>query len=223
MWRIMGDAVERIGGLLGWKIFRKMNDILLTTTEGQFLDLFWVRNNIVTLSERDYYDMIFKKCAYYTIIGPLQLGALAAGQSSPKIMASLKRLGTPLGYAFQICDDLINLTQESSISGKEQGGDILEGKRTLMLIHLLQHCTRAEQDYIKAIYIKLRKEKTEQEKNYVIRLMNKYGSLDYARKTITAHCRLAKKEFDQFAKQFPNSRAKDSLKAAIDFVGQRAF
>ncbi len=223
MWRIMTDAAEKLGGSLGWKVLRKMNDILLTTTEGQFLDLSWVRNSEAKVSLNDYYGMAYKKCAYYTIVGPLQLGALAAGQASPKIMADLKRVGTPLGYAFQIRDDLINLTQTSSILGKEQGGDILEGKRTLILIHLLQQCTPEEKDYIRLIYKKPREEKTETEKKYVIELMFKHGSLDYAAKAIADHCRMAEREFNKFAKPFPNTWAKATLKEAINFVGTRVY
>jgi geranylgeranyl diphosphate synthase, type II len=221
MWRILGDAVEKIGGELGWKIFRKVNDILLTTTEGQFQDLYWIKHNVLNISTADYYRMVYKKSAYYSIIGPLQLGAMAAGQVSAKIQKSIEQWAEPLGYAFQIRDDLINLTQVSSVLGKEQGGDILEGKRTLMLIHLLQHCSQSEETYIAAIYGKPRAVKTKAEVKYVLGLMEKYGSLAYAVKTIATHCKQAEQGFAKFALHFPDSKAKHSLRQAISFIGQR--
>ena len=113
------------------------------------------------------------------------------------------------------------MTQASTVLGKEQGGDILEGKRTLMLIHLLQHCTAAEKDYITAIYSKAREDKTEVERNYVLGLMEKYGSIGYAAKTIATHCKQAEQGFSKFARHFPNSDAKTSIRQAISFIGQR--
>ena len=49
-----------------------------------------------------------------------------------------------MGAAFQIQDDLLNLVGDEENYGKEIGGDIWEGKRTLMLIHLLSACHPAE-------------------------------------------------------------------------------
>ena len=48
-------------------------------------------------------------------------------------------MGENLGVAFQIQDDVLNLIGEERLYGKEIGGDISEGKRTLILIHLLEH------------------------------------------------------------------------------------
>ncbi len=49
--------------------------------------------------------------------------------------------GFNLGAAFQIQDDILNLTADPSVYGKERNGDLWEGKRTLMLIHLLAAAT----------------------------------------------------------------------------------
>jgi len=223
MWRILGDAVEKIGGPQGWEVFRKMNDILLTTTEGQALELLWTQKDVVKVKRADYYRMISKKTAYYSIIGPLQLGAMVAGRGNRKTLEALERWGKPLGYAFQIRDDLINLTQSSRVMGKERGGDILEGKRTLMLIHLLEHCSKKESARIAAIYKKDRQDKTETEKNYVIRLMKHYGSLGNAADAIARNCRIARAEFDKFAAGLPDSEAKESLREAISFIENRVY
>lgn len=223
MWRIVGDAVEKMKSEVGWKIFQKFNDILLTTTEGQFLDLSWVRNKVIKVSPKDYLKMVSKKCGYYTIVGPLQLGAMAAGHSSSKILNSMAKWGIPLGYAFQIRDDLNNLTQDSEVMGKEQGGDILEGKRTLLLIYLLEKCTKEESEYVRAIYRKERPEKTNSEKDYVLQLMARYGSFEHATKAIKSYCRVADREFRNFGRTLPKSKARETLRSAIDFIGSRAY
>ena len=69
---------------------------------------------------------------------PLRLGAIIAGAPSRDIEA-FSKVGKPFGTAFQIQDDLLNLVGEEGRYGKEIGGDVYEGKRTLPLLHLFKH------------------------------------------------------------------------------------
>jgi geranylgeranyl diphosphate synthase, type II len=87
--------------------------------------------------------MCLKKTPWYSFIYPIRVGAIIAPGSTldPK---RFSRFGWYFGAAFQIQDDLLNLTGEFANYGKELGGDIAEGKRTLMLIHLLAACTARE-------------------------------------------------------------------------------
>ena len=77
-----------------------------------------------------------QKTCWYTTILPLRVGALI-GASGPVDLERLVRLGFTMGAAFQIRDDVLNLAGSSGGYGKEALGDLREGKRTLMLIHLL--------------------------------------------------------------------------------------
>jgi geranylgeranyl diphosphate synthase, type II len=87
--------------------------------------------------------MCLKKTPWYSFIYPIRVGAIIAPGFTldPK---RFSRFGWYFGAAFQIQDDLLNLTGEFAKYGKELGGDIAEGKRTLMLIHLLAACTVRE-------------------------------------------------------------------------------
>lgn len=220
MWKMMGDNVRYLGDDSGWQIYYKMCDILAQTTEGQFIEINWIRNNILMLSPEDYYGMIYKKAGYYTITGPVQLGALVARTPVDQIKA-IEEWGTPFGCAFQIWDDCMNLTVESEKQGKERGGDILEGKRTLILIHLLSRCSASERDRISAIYSKQREQKEEGEKEYILDLMEKYGSIDYAKKVAIEYAETAKSRFDVLTAHLPHSRARDIIRAGIDFTVTR--
>lgn len=73
------------------------------------------------------------KTASYTVRGPLLLGAELAGASA-KTIEALDRYSLPTGIAFQLRDDLIGVFQDSSVTGKPQGGDLKEGKNT-SLVH----------------------------------------------------------------------------------------
>jgi geranylgeranyl diphosphate synthase type II len=97
-----------------------------------------VRANTWQLQDDDYLAMVELKTSWYSFITPLQVGAIAAG-AQPAQTAPLEVLGRHLGAAFQITDDLLNLRADPEDYGKEIGGDLWEGKRTLMLLHTLRH------------------------------------------------------------------------------------
>ena len=109
------------------------------TVEGQAMELGWQRGS-AHLTPDDYLDLIMKKTCWYTTVLPLRAGALIGGHRPD---TALVRFGFFLGAAFQIRDDVLNLTGGARY-GKEILGDIREGKRTLMLIHLLTVARRAE-------------------------------------------------------------------------------
>lgn len=109
------------------------------TAEGQHLDLSWVEAREWTLREADYLEMVRLKTAYYTVVVPLRLGALAAGAVPEEAFTPA---GLALGAAFQIRDDVLNLAGDGAKYGKEIGGDLLEGKRTLIVLHWLAHAPR---------------------------------------------------------------------------------
>lgn len=81
------------------------------------------------------------KTASYTTIAPLKLGLLAAGMSVNDACHHALSIGTPLGLAFQLADDLIDVIGSSSATGKPVGGDIREGKRTVLLADALHGAT----------------------------------------------------------------------------------
>ena len=90
--------------------------------------------------------MIVRKTGWYSGRGPCQCGALIAGASTLEL-EGIGSFGEALGMGFQIRDDLLNLTADSEHQsptsgaggyGKERGGDFAEGKRTLIVIELLE-------------------------------------------------------------------------------------
>jgi geranylgeranyl diphosphate synthase type II len=131
------DNVERVGLGPALRILRAIAHMTRQTVEGQALELEWVRSNTWQLDDADYLAMVELKTSWYSFITPLQVGAVAAG-AGPECLAPLESLGQHLGAAFQITDDLLNLRADPEEYGKEIGGDLWEGKRTLMLLHALR-------------------------------------------------------------------------------------
>lgn len=116
--------------------FSEFLGMIHRTAEGQHLDVSWVEHGEWNLAPGDYLDMVRLKTGFYTIVTPLRLGALAAGVAPHP---DFEPAGLALGAAFQIRDDVLNLTGNPDKYGKEIGGDLLEGKRTLVALHWLQH------------------------------------------------------------------------------------
>ena len=120
-----------------------MSEVLqmaIRTTAGQSLELRWRRDNALDLQPEDYFHLILQKTCCYTTMYPLRIGALigSRGALDDDALEPITQFGYYLGAAFQIRDDLLNLVGAPATYGKEALGDLREGKRTLMLIHLLQ-------------------------------------------------------------------------------------
>ena len=92
------------------------------------------------------------KTASYTTIAPLELALLAAGTGPDDARARALAVGEPLGLAFQLEDDLIDVVGSSRTSGKPVGGDIREGKRTVLLADALDMASRDEADELAAMF-----------------------------------------------------------------------
>jgi geranylgeranyl diphosphate synthase type I len=83
------------------------------------------------------------KTASYTISRPLQLGAAAAADR-PDVQATFYELGTDLGVAFQLRDDVLGVFGDPAVTGKPSGDDLRSGKRTVLLAEALERADRTD-------------------------------------------------------------------------------
>lgn len=121
-------------------VLRELIAMTTRTIEGQALDIGWARDNRFDLTVDDYIVMANHKTAYYSGAVPLAVGALIGG-ADEAIVEALRSYGMATGLAFQIQDDLLNLT--GSDKSKDFRIDITEGKRTMCALHALEHSARA--------------------------------------------------------------------------------
>lgn len=178
--RLMANR-ELLGPALAWRILEESERMMRRTLEGQALELGWIRDNACDLAEADYYRMCLKKTSWYTAIHPCRMGALIARGERGR-PERFDRFGWYLGAAFQIQDDLLNLEGEVGLYGKEIGGDLYEGKRTLMLIHLLRRAAPDERRRLVGFLARPRAERSPGEVRWVHRRMLAHGSIDAARR-----------------------------------------
>ena len=121
------------------KAVQLFTDGFIGVCEGQAYDMEFERRS--TIAIHDYYHMIGKKTGKL-ISTAAELGAVV-GNGSPKQTAALRAFGTHIGTAFQIQDDLLDVVADEKDLGKKIGGDILEGKKTFLLVQALG-CTRGK-------------------------------------------------------------------------------
>jgi geranylgeranyl diphosphate synthase type II len=180
MWAALLKNRERLSDDKTLRVMKEFTTIVSKTTEGQHIELGWVVRNRWDLTEEDYFTMCVNKTSWYTVIGPLRLGGVVGGADE----ASLDLIvgaGKKLGVGFQIHDDVLNLSGDQSKYGKEIGDDLLEGKRTLMLIRLLSLCTPAEKEKVASIF-RLPREERRNKVGYIMELIQKHDTIGYAKK-----------------------------------------
>jgi geranylgeranyl diphosphate synthase type II len=218
--RVLRENVPILGERLTSRVFDEFDHMMLESLEGQAMELGWIRDNRSDLVDRDYLRMVLKKTCWYSFIHPCRIGALIATRDRLDL-DRFNRFGFFLGAAFQIQDDLLNLTGDERRYGKEIGGDLLEGKRTLMLIHLLRQVTGAEQRNLAAFLSMARAQRPVGDARWIIDLMGRRGSLDYGRSVARQLAGAAQFEFARAFGDRPPSEAREFVGQVIEFIVSR--
>jgi len=175
------DNLSVIGVRKALQVILEVQHMAAKSIEGQITELTYVRENRIDLKPEDYFKLCENKTCWYTIITPCRTGIIIGSDyATVEQLDNITRFALNLGLAFQITDDTLNLTASEKVYGKEIQGDILEGKRTLILVHLLNSCNPKERKRMHKILKTPRHDKTEKDVKYVADLMQNYSSIEYA-------------------------------------------
>lgn len=200
------------------RIMDSISSMVVSLCEGQHMDISWALSGRMDVREEEFMEMLRRKTG--VLIGcAMEIGAVAASAPPAKVRA-LREFGETVGMAFQIQDDILNLRGDEGKYGKEIGGDIREGKRTLMLIRTLSVATLADRQKMVEIYGRPQSRRGPKEIKQVIGMMEEYGAIDFARKKTAGMVAGARQKLD---KTLSDSRAKEKLLALADFLIEREF
>jgi geranylgeranyl diphosphate synthase, type II len=197
MWQVVHQA-----GVPG--AFEEFLEMIHQTAEGQHIDLGWVESKRWDVTQVDYLELVRRKTARYTVVSPLKLGALAAGCEPD---ARLTDAGLDLGIAFQIRDDVLNLIGDFATYGKEIAGDLLEGKRTLMLVHLLEHADPSTRARVLETLERARIDKTQSEIEFILSKMHEFGSITQAQTVAEDHTKRGLATLEAALRDLPGTKA----------------
>jgi geranylgeranyl diphosphate synthase type II len=218
--RPLKDNIHRLGLGLALRIFEETERTAWESTEGQARELGWQRDNRIDVTDEDYLQMVLQKTCWLTTIHPLRVGSLI-GTHGRRGLDPLVRLGFFFGAAFQIQDDVLNLAGGPAY-GKERNGDLLEGKRTLMIVYALRNVRGEERQRLAAFLGQTRASRSPSEVAWLRALLDRVGAIDHARTTARALAGAALFEFDRYFADVRPSRDLRFMRSLITWVMERA-
>ncbi|MBG0854042.1 polyprenyl synthetase family protein [Streptomyces spinoverrucosus] len=189
--------------------------------EGQAMELGWIRWNHVPKDDGSYFTMSTKKTGWYTCISPCRIGAACAGVSDPALLSRFDEAFRLIGIAFQIQDDVLNLVGEEHLYGKEPLGDLLEGKRTIMLIHLFREAEPALRARLSDILRRPRADKTQADAEELLAAMRTHKSIEYAVDLASVLAQEGIERFENDLDFIPDNEGKAVLRQIAHYVTSR--
>jgi octaprenyl-diphosphate synthase len=193
-----------------FRILDTLIDLTQQMVEGELLQIEKL-GKLISLDE--YFELIFRKTACLFSVC-MRMGAIIGG-ATPEQEENLAQYGRDLGMAFQIVDDVLDLTASEDVLGKPVASDLREGKVTMAVIHSLERCTTAERRLIANVV----EERSVDGVTHrgVLDILNRYGSLEAANECALRYAELARNAICNF----PDGEIKRALLWAPEFVVAR--
>jgi octaprenyl-diphosphate synthase len=196
-----------------FRILELLISLTQVMVEGEMVQLTLLQR--IDVTEDDYFDLIYRKTAAL-FAACFRLGALLGGKDEA-VEAHLNSCGTNLGLAFQLIDDVLDLTSSEERLGKPVGNDLREGKVTLPLIFLLTQCRPEERLKVAQVLEDGGFQRASLAE--IQALVERYGTLEAARARARELARRAEQELESF----PDSLYRDALRSLAGFVIERQY
>jgi len=194
-----------------FRILDALIELTQQMVEGELLQMEKL-GKLISLAE--HFDLIYRKTACLFSVC-MRLGAILAG-ATPEQEEQVGRYGRDLGMAFQIVDDVLDLTASEEVLGKPVASDLREGKATMAVIHALERCTPREADQID----KIMRERAFDGVTHtdIASILERYGSIEAAHAEAERYAGEARKAICIF----PDSEIKRALLWMPEFVVARS-
>jgi octaprenyl-diphosphate synthase len=193
-----------------FRILDTLIELTQQMVEGELLQMEKL-GKLITIDE--HFDLICRKTACLFSVC-MRLGAILGG-ATPAQEEALGQYGHDLGMAFQIVDDVLDLTASEEVLGKPVASDLREGKVTMAVIHALERCTDDERAKIETI---LRDRAFNGVTHaHIMEILQRYGSLEAATSRAAQYAESASKSISSFS----DSEIKRALLWAPEFVVAR--
>jgi octaprenyl-diphosphate synthase len=193
-----------------FRILDTLIELTQQMVEGELLQIEKL-GKLISLDE--HFNLIFRKTACLFSVC-MRMGAILGG-ATPEQEENLAQYGRDLGMAFQIVDDVLDLTASENVLGKPVASDLREGKVTMAVIHALERCTRQERKLIETVVGERAFDGVTHKQ--ILEVLNRYGSLEAANACAMKYAELARNAICSFA----DSEIKRALLWAPEFVVAR--
>lgn len=215
LWGVLDEGVD---GLVAARLGEELDRACLTVAEGQFLDLSFERQQDVSVDQ--YIDMIGRKTAAL-MAAAAAMGALL-GTRDHEIIERLRHFGYATGIAFQARDDMLGVWAVTAQSGKTEAGDIYRRKKSLPILHALEHANTADQRYLREVYLQEKPVSSEQVEK-TLAIFARTETRAYCRAFLDEQCRRANAAFDSIpdAGTTISARAIQDMEMLVRFVHEQ--
>jgi geranylgeranyl diphosphate synthase type I len=223
-----GDGMFALGNLALWGVLREgveeeiaarlgavLNHASLVIAEGQYLDLSFEQRQNVSVAM--YLDMISRKTAALMSCAAEMGGML--GTRDTATIASLRDFGFEMGIAFQVRDDVLGVWASSAELGKTSAGDIYRRKKSLPILHALEHASAEDQQTLRQLYAQEAPLTAEQVAT-VLSILAHAGTRDYCLTFLSQQCTRARQALNNVPR-LDNpvaSRALEDMETLLHFV-----
>ena len=184
---------------------------------GQGTDIYWHKGKAKKIHQKEYLQMCAFKTGCLSRLAA-KMAVILSGKKD-KLAERIGKMAEAIGVAFQIQDDILDLSlegKERKKFGKSFGNDIKEGKRTLIVIHALKKAS--QKDKKRLLGILDRHTDNLKERKAAIEIIKKYGSIDYARRVAR---KIIEDSWQETGKLLPRSKAKTKLEEFINYLIER--
>jgi len=213
LWDVLDAGVE---GEIAARLGAVLDRACLILSEGQHLDLSFERQELISAAR--YVDMIRRKTG--ALMGcATEMGAMLGTQNQQTI-ALLRDFGVAIGIAFQVRDDLLGVWATTAELGKTPSGDVYRRKKSLPILHALEHANAEDQKFLHEVY-QQEMPVTPAEVDEILAIFDRTETQAYCRAFLTKQCRLA---YERLASvpQTGNpaaTRALNDMQTLVHFVG----
>ncbi len=204
---------KSLSGNVKSRLYKIYVQEMLKLSFGQGMDIFWHQGKKKDVSEEAYLQMCSFKTGTLARLSA-RFGAVLGG-ADEKTEILLGNFANTIGVGFQIHDDVLNLSEEKTL-GKEFAEDIAEGKRTIMVIHAFKNAPK--KDALRLEEILSMHSHDDVLKREAISILEKAGSIEYAKKKANALVELGWKKLSVNLKPSP---AKELLHGFARYLVER--
>ncbi len=223
MWKMLIDNEKILGWQTAKKIMEEFYVMLSRTALGQGIELDWAKTSDKLIGDDDWFFVADGKTSYYSIAGPMRLGAILA-DATTKQLEQLAEFGQALGRCYQLVDDVLDITSDfRGLKGKIAYNDIYESKKTLLIGHLLRTVNQKERKKIVRILSKPRHQKSADEVLWIVGRMKQAGSVNYARRVAKELAAKSKGVFERKLTFLLQNKGRDDLDLGISFILNRDY
>jgi len=217
LWNVLAKGVE---GDIAARLGATLDRACLVLAEGQYLDISFEEQQSISVAT--YVDMINRKTGALMACAA-EMGA-RLGTRNEETIERLSSFGEAMGIAFQVRDDLLGIWATTAESGKTPAGDVYRRKKSLPVLHALEHANAQDQATLREIY-QQDEPITMRQVEEVLAIFEQTHTRTYCREFLARQCQLAYTALNSIPLyNSPVSvRARDDMATLVHFVEEAAM